>query len=149
MSTRWSSTTAGSSSRAATTRTAIPRTIEVFDPQRGTSSVVGRIEPGEDRGNSFAVSTTLLGDGSVLLTGGNGVDVERFDPTLTTEISGAWHGGGRAGRLRAGRLARARSAPATRRPVSRTGRVLIAGGTDSGTSPVLASAESSIRRRAR
>jgi hypothetical protein len=117
-----------------------PRTVEAFNPDSGTSSVVGRIEPGEDRGNSYAVSATLLRDGSVLLTGGNGVNVERFDPALTIETAerhpeavapvGFTPVGG-AGALRTGHTA-------TRLA---DGRVLIAGGIDGGTSPVLASAE--------
>ncbi len=117
-----------------------PRSVEVFDPVAGTSEVVGRIEPGQDVGNSFSVTTTLLGDGTVLIAGGNGAQAERFYPTLPPEPA---------------RAAASPPTPVNFAPVDgpgalRTGhtatrladgRVLIAGGTDGGTSPILASAE--------
>jgi hypothetical protein len=117
-----------------------PRTVEVYDPATGSSEVVGRIKPGQDNGNSFSVSSTLLADGSVLLAGGNGSRAERFDPTLPSEpaeplpgpaapvgfLALEGPGAGRTGHT-ATRLA--------------DGRVLIAGGTDGADGPLLDSAE--------
>jgi hypothetical protein len=68
-----------------TNRDGDPRTVEVYDPAVGRSEIVGRIEPGQDDGNSFSVSATLLADGSVLLAGGSGSRAARFDPLSAPE----------------------------------------------------------------
>ena len=117
-----------------------PQTVEVFDPASGKSEVVGRLAAAPDPGASGSVTATLLLDGSVLVAGGSGVKAEQFDPTLTAEVArprpdpvepvGFVALGGQ-GALRT-------NSTATRLA---DGRVLIAGGTEAGTGPALASAE--------
>ena len=117
-----------------------PRTVELYDPASGRFSVVGKLAPAYSSYNSNWLTTTLLHDGSVLIAGRDIAAAERYDPGLpaapvqpaaapvapvgfeAVEGPGALRTGHTATRLA-------------------DGRVLIAGGTDAGTGPAMASAE--------
>ena len=117
-----------------------PRTVERYDPASGRFEVVGKLGPGSTSGNSNWLSETLLRDGSVLIAGRDIAAAERYDPSLPAEpaqpaaapvVPVGFQAVEGPGALRTGHTA-------TRLA---DGRILIVGGTDGGTGPVLASAE--------
>jgi WD40 repeat protein len=124
-----------------------PRTVEVYDPSTGSSSVVGRLEAGGSQ-SGFDTTATLLPAGDVLLAGGAGRTAVRYvEPggvVPSRPLSGT-----------AQKTASPRSIPIDFIPVPGTdvlrsghtatlladGRVLITGGVEGGTGPTLSSAE--------
>ena len=114
----------------------VPRAVELYDSASGRFDAVGKLA----HADSSVLTETLLDDGSVLIAGRDVALAERYDPALPAEplepaTSLVAPIGFRAvdgpGAFRSGHTA-------TRLA---DGRVLIAGGTDAGAGPALASAE--------
>jgi hypothetical protein len=126
-----------------------PRTTELYDPASGTSQVVGRLAIGADGGGESGTVASALEDGSVLLVGGQGANAMRYFPPgvaargmVSPPVNSTAALGSPASVIGFASV----SGPGTLRTGHTAtrlldGRVLITGGRDGGTEPILAGAE--------